>query len=148
VQLVDDHRRGVEPVRDEAVRGDRAQDAAVSRVADLVPSDLEDVEKRPRFDKAAGILEDDPRLIAGSSGEDHVRLVRAGDELLKRQPRRERRLAVSPRDPEHAALVDALPFSAYTRELLHKALLPRLELEWLPGSRTLHVGEHCREEPR
>jgi hypothetical protein len=81
VQLVDDHRRGVQAVGDEAVCGDRAQDATVQGVADLMPSHLQHVEKRARLDEAARVLEDDAGLVTSSGGEDDVRLVVCTDEL-------------------------------------------------------------------
>ena len=131
---------------DEAVRGDRPQDAAVQAVSDLVASHLEDVEKRPRLDEAACVLEDDAGLVASSGGEDHVRLVVCKDELPKRQPGRERRLAVATGDAEHGAFVNALAVPVQARELLDEAPLPGLKLERLPCGRPLPVDEVSWEE--
>jgi hypothetical protein len=84
MELVDDHRRGVEAVGDEAVCRDGAENPTVEGVADLVAANLEHVGERARLDKATSVLEDNACLIASSCGEDHVRLVRAGDELPER----------------------------------------------------------------
>jgi hypothetical protein len=145
-QLVDQRGRGHAPVLQPPLRGDHLHHPRAGRTDELALH-LHPFAQAALLDEVAGEAQPDPRLVLRGGRAVDLRPIRAGDELVQAQPRRQRGLAVPARHPEHPALVDAAAAAVALVELGQELLLPALKPKRLPDQRPARVRQELLEEP-
>jgi hypothetical protein len=151
MELVDDRAVHVEAVHGAGVGGQRHEARGAGRDVQVVDQHRDPApEGRRAVDHALGLVEHDPRLVAGGRGRvDLGALLAVGDQEVETDPGRERALAVLPRHravggAEAAEAIGGLP----AEQTAHHERLPGGQGKSLPGPLALGVTKEAEEVDR
>jgi hypothetical protein len=148
MELVDDRAVDVQAVHGGAVGGQRHEAGGGRGDVQVVDQDADPaLQRRRRANHSFGLVEHDPRLVAGCGGGVDLRAVLAvGDQQVQSDAGRERALAVLPRERAVGGAEAAQPIWALPAEqAADHERLPGREREGLPGPLTFAVAKKPEE---